>query len=119
MKKMNKLFAVLVLFGMSGAAFGYEFTFRNTTDKTVNLAIRTGWGATSMSSTLSLRPGQEYAFKKIKNCLEEVHLNGLKQSVHKCEDASFNIRDFLGNLLATADDYEVLSTKEADIKDKR
>ncbi len=35
MKVMNKLFAALILFGMSGAAFGYTFSFNNKTNEPV------------------------------------------------------------------------------------
>jgi len=105
MKLTNKLFAALVLFGMSNAAFGYNFTFTNATDKAVDVKIDLRGQAGSHEK--SLQPNEtstfsiqgSYAFY----CLASVRANGKAlqlpvSGMSACKDASFELIEENGNL---------------------
>ncbi len=84
MKVMNKLFAALVLFGMSGAAFGYDFTIQNYTNKLIQVTLQVK-GGSSQEQDVDADDANQISFtgKESALCLESVTVNGEPVTVNK------------------------------------
>ena len=102
MKLMNKLFAALVLFGMSNAAFGISITLTNKTNKEVYVALKfEGSSETGSFIGGSLPPHSPSPFTGPEGkCLERIAIDTKPISQHDlkkytplrvCEDAAFDI----------------------------
>ncbi len=93
MKLMNKLFAALVLFGMSNAAFGYNFTFKNETGKAIKVMVQT---TKNESKTATIPAGSQDTFMFAgAGCLKApVLVDGVGASINVSKDRCQNINDF-------------------------
>ncbi len=118
MKIMNKLFATLVLFGMSSAAFAYDFTFNNKTDKPVHVMIKIGLMSAVGFLEKTVQPNEKATISpegQYKGyCLQSIYLNKkqtafsftdeAKQSqvMSNCNNAMFEITEEAGILALAA-----------------
>jgi hypothetical protein len=92
MKSMNKLFAALVLFGMSGAAFGYDFTLSNETGKKINVTVKTNKGE---SKTAAIPAGSQDMFMFAGTaCLSGVLVDGVQAPINSSKARCQDIDDF-------------------------
>ncbi len=114
MKVMNKLFAALVLFGMSGAAFAYDFTFNNKTDKAVDVKLGLMGAAGFWEKTVQPNDKATISLEGWWKgyCLHSIYLNNeptvisfttdegeiIKSRGGICKEASFEITEEAGKL---------------------
>jgi len=92
MKLMNKLFAALVLFGMSNAAFGYSFTFKNETGKAIKVEVQTN---KNESKTTAIPAGSQDTFLFTgTGCLRAVFVDGVQAPINSSKARCQDINDF-------------------------
>jgi hypothetical protein len=92
MKLMNKLFAALVLFSMSNAAFGYDFTFKNETGKQIQVKVETN---KNESKTVAIPAGsQDTFFFTGTGCLRAVFVDGVQAPINSSRARCQDINDF-------------------------
>jgi hypothetical protein len=87
MKLMNKLFAALVLFGMSNAVFGYDFSIENMTSQPIQLAVKVKGGKSiakmiqTRNKTMPSRETFSFTGSEAALCLEYIEVNGKKVAI--------------------------------------
>ncbi len=77
MKFMNKtLVAVVALFGITSAAFGYDFTFKNSSTKPVAVKLNLALSTAIFDDMAIIQPDKEHTFSftgfKIGFCLKSI-----------------------------------------------
>lgn len=77
MKFMNKqLFAVIALLGVTSAAFGYDFTFNNKTNKAVAVKLKMAASLADFDDMAVIQPGttRKFSFTGLKSgfCLSKI-----------------------------------------------
>ena len=82
MKFMNKqLFAVIALFGITSAAFGYDFTFNNKTKKAVAVKLKLAASLADFDDMAVIQSGttRKFSFTGLKSgfCLSSVLFGAL------------------------------------------
>ena len=103
MKLMNKLFATLVLLGVSNAAFGHDYTFKNDTGRSISVTVETLNGPTKTATISS--GGQDMFIFEGKHCLSGVKVNGERASISSSKSRCQSINDFY--ISGTAGNYTV------------
>lgn len=88
MKFMNKtLLAVVALCGVTSAAFGYDFTFNNKTNKPVAVKLNLAASLEDFDGMAVVQPGKPYTFSftglKSGFCLKQIVYGAIQGAVNQ------------------------------------